>query len=251
MNTAGRVPRQVLEFLLLRRYRGYYVVAALFAAEFAVTGISFYSFSLYIRAWLADPGLVQAAASPGFSFSWNPAALAAETWRFVATLASGWSLTAINFSYTITLPTALISLWIGALIDRTGARRVMLVGVPLVALSLLLQAFMTEVWQLWLLQFLSAIGQSAAFLGAGLLVGRLFRRNRGLMMGITLAGNNAGGIVMAPLSAALIASIGWRAMFLLFGVALLVITIALIYFFVSDRPEEIAAAAARAGRQEE
>ncbi|MFN8555911.1 MAG: MFS transporter [Dehalococcoidia bacterium] len=251
MSVAARLARPVRDFALLRAYWGYYVVVALFVAEFAVTGISLYSFSLYIRTWLNDPSLPQATAAPSFAFSWNPLALAAELWRFAGALATNWSLTAINFSYTVTLPTAFLSTVIGAFIDRRGTRLAMLVGVPMVAVSLFLQAFMTYVWHLWVVQFLLALGQSAAFLGAAVLIGRWFVRNRGLIMGITLAGNNAGGIVMAPVSAHLIEAVGWRTMFVLYGVTLFVVNLALIWLFVRDRPEEVAAAARRAGRPEE
>ena len=39
---------------LRRAYFGYRVVAALFIAEIAVTGVSFYSFSLFLTAWQDD-----------------------------------------------------------------------------------------------------------------------------------------------------------------------------------------------------
>lgn len=202
-------------------YFGYYVVAALFIAEIAVTGVSFYSFSIFIREWQHDPAL-------------------------------GWSLTAINASFWIGLPLALLSPLMGYGIDRRGPRTMMLVGVPLVGLSFLVQATMTALWQLWLAQGLLVVGQSAAFLGTGKLVGMWFERDRGRMMGIALAGNNAGGIVMGKVVPFMIDRIGWRATLGYFGIGLVVLNSLAIWFLIRDRPEHVLhAAAGRADRQTE
>ena len=201
-------------------YFGYYVIAALFIAEIAVTGVSFYSFSLFITAWQND-----------------------------ATLA--WSLTAINGSFLVGLPLALTSPLLGRFIDERGARLAMLLGVPLIGGTFLLEAFMTEIWHLWVAQGLLITGQSAAFLGTGKLVGLWFDTDRGRMMGIALAGNNAGGVIMAPMSAIFIDAFGWRATLFAFGVAIIAINSLLIWLWVRDKPEDVIAEARRVGRERE
>ena len=201
-------------------YFGYYVIAALFIAEIAVTGVSFYSFSLFITAWQND-----------------------------ATLA--WSLTAINGSFLVGLPLALTSPLLGRFIDERGARLAMLLGVPLIGGTFLLEAFMTEIWHLWVAQGLLITGQSAAFLGTGKLVGLWFNTDRGRMMGIALAGNNAGGVIMAPMSAIFIDAFGWRTTLFAFGVAIIVINSLLIWLWVRDKPEDVIAEARRVGRERE
>ena len=201
-------------------YFGYYVVAALFIAEIAVTGVSFYSFSLFIRAWQDDAGL-------------------------------GWTLTAINASFLMGLPLALTSPLFGRLIDTRGARIAMLIGVPLIGGTFIAESFMTEIWHLWVLQGLLITGQSAAFIGTGKLVGLWFERDRGRMMGVAMAGNNAGGFLMAPLSALLIDEIGWRSTLFLFGVTLLIVNSLIIWFWVRDKPEHVVDEARRVGRERE
>ena len=201
-------------------YFGYYVIAALFIAEIAVTGVSFYSFSLFITAWQDD-----------------------------ATLA--WSLTAINGSFLVGLPLALTSPLLGRFIDERGARLAMLLGVPLIGGTFLLEAFMTEIWHLWVAQGLLITGQSAAFLGTGKLVGLWFDTDRGRMMGIALAGNNAGGVIMAPMSAIFIDAFGWRMTLFAFGVAIIVVNSLLIWLWVRDKPEDVIAEARRVGRERE
>ena len=248
---AARLAYFIKDFCMLRAYWGYYVIAALFIAEIAVTGISFYSFSLYIRAWQNDPAFAFDTAQVGFNFTANPVSLVAELVRYFRDLANGWSLTAINFSFSFGLLVSFFLPAIGSIIDRKGPKVVMLVAVPTIALSLMLRAFMTEVWHLWILQFIMLFGQSAAFLGTGMLVGLWFQTNRGLAMGITMAGNNAGGIVMAPLSAFMIGAVGWRAMFLIFGAVLFVVNFSLIALFVKDKPRDVAQYARKAQRWEE
>lgn len=195
-------------------YFGYWVVATLFIAEIAVTGISFYSFSLFIREWQHDPDLE-------------------------------WSLTAINASFWVGLPLALFSPLIGKGIDTLGPRRMMLVGVPIVGVSFIVQALMTELWQLWLAQGLLVVGQSAAFVGTGKLVGMWFDHDRGRMMGIALAGNNAGGIIMGRLVPELFDLFGWRWTIGGAGLGLAVVNFVLIWFFIRDHPNDVIEASDR------
>ena len=127
----------------------------------------------------------------------------------------------------------------------------MLLGVPMIALSFALRAFMTDIWHLWALQGLLVLGQSAAFLGTGKLVGLWFHRDRGRVMGIALAGNNMGGLTMAPLSAYLLTVMDWRLMFVIYGVGLLVLNSAVILLWIRDKPEDVVDEARRVGRETE
>lgn len=193
-------------------YFGYWVVATLFVAEIAVTGVSFYSFSLFIREWQHDPDL-------------------------------NWSLTAINASFWVGLPLALFSPLIGRGIDTLGPRKMMLFGVPVVGLSFIVQSQMTELWQLWLAQGLLVVGQSAAFVGTGKLVGMWFEHDRGRMMGIALAGNNAGGIIMGRTVPYLFDVFGWRWTIGGAGIIVTVLNLLLIWFFIRDDPRDVIEAA--------
>lgn len=189
-------------------YFGYWVVATLFVAEIGVTGISFYSFSLFIREWQHDESLQ-------------------------------WSLTAINASFWIGLPLAFLSPLIGRGIDSLGPRRMMLVGVPLVGLAFIVEALMTQLWQLWLAQALLVLGQSAAFVGTGKLVGMWFDHDRGRMMGIALAGNNAGGILMGRAVPQMFDLWGWRWTVGGAGIVVVGVNLLLIWFLIRDHPRDV------------
>ena len=71
----------------------------------------------------------------------------------------------------------------------------------LIVVSYLLRPMMTELWHWYALSFIQYLGFSgASILPAGRLVGIWFQRSRGRVMGITLMGNNFGGITFPPLT---------------------------------------------------
>jgi len=112
------------------------------------------------------------------------------------------------------------SILTGALADRYGTRRVAASGGILFAFGMLLAAGSRDVWQLIL-----ALG-GVAGLGMGALQGplqyltaRWFDRRKGLALGILLAGPGLGTMAVSPLAGALIRLQGWRATFVVLGLA--------------------------------
>lgn len=152
----------------------------------------------------------------------------------------GWSRAQINLSLSFGASTAVISPFIGGWMDRVGARPVMVVSLAMVAAAFLLRAFMTELWQLYLFSFLAFAGFPGATIAtAGRLVGIWFPQTRGRMMGIVTAGNNFGGLTMAPMAAALIVAFGWRWGYGTFGLVMLAVLV-IAFVLVRDRPEDVA-----------
>jgi len=100
----------------------------------------------------------------------------------------------------------------GAFADRVGAGRVLLLGVSLVALGTFLTPFMTSTAGLvFSLGILAAGGAGMA--GPSVLMAATSRlmppERRGLATGVVNAGGSFGQFLMAPLAAALTASLGW------------------------------------------
>lgn len=100
----------------------------------------------------------------------------------------------------------------GAFADRVGAGRVLLLGVSLVALGTFLTPFMTTTAGLiFSLGILAAGGAGMA--GPSVLMAATSRlippERRGLATGVVNAGGSFGQFLMAPLAAALTASLGW------------------------------------------
>jgi predicted MFS family arabinose efflux permease len=100
----------------------------------------------------------------------------------------------------------------GALADKVGAGRVLLVGALLVAFGTFITPYMTTTWGLILaIGVLSAGGAGMA--GPAVLMAATMRMippdRRGLATGIVNAGGSFGQFAMAPIAAVLIVGIGW------------------------------------------
>ncbi|PYO17628.1 MAG: hypothetical protein DMD85_23100, partial [Candidatus Rokuibacteriota bacterium] len=79
------------------------------------------------------------------------------------------------------------------------------------------------------------------------LIARWFAERRGSMLGLAFSGMGAGVLVMGPLSQWLITAYGWRAAYVVLGVATLAVLLPLIWFGVRDAP---VAAAPKRGEAE-
>ncbi len=147
----------------------------------------------------------------------------------------GWTRTQINFSLSFTAVGSVIAPLLGYIMDRHGAKNILAVSMALIVVSYLLRPLMTELWHWYALSFIQYMGFSgASILPAGRLVGIWFQRSRGRVMGITLMGNNFGGITFPPLTTlalgmswhwAFINLSPWQGAYLLFGVIGVLMTI--------------------------
>lgn len=147
----------------------------------------------------------------------------------------GWTRTQINLSLSFTAVGSVIAPFLGYIMDRHGAKNILVISMALVVVSYLLRPLMTELWHWYALSFIQYLGFSgASILPAGRLVGIWFQRSRGRVMGITLMGNNFGGITFSPLTTlalglswhwAFISLSPWQGTYLLFGVIGVLMTI--------------------------
>ncbi len=153
----------------------------------------------------------------------------------------GWSRTGISFGISIGLLLyGLTSPLTGALMDRVGPRRMMLVGVLLVGISTAISAAMTALWQFTLLWgALSGIGTGITALVIGATVAnRWFVARRGLVLGLLGAAASAGQLVFIPLMMWLIVAIGWRAGILVLAIASLTL-LTPIFLLMRDDPANL------------
>ncbi len=102
-------------------------------------------------------------------------------------------------------------LFAGTLIDRVGARSVILSGIALIGLPLALMGRMTHFWQYELLCIMEVVGYTLAGpIANQVLIAQWFRVRRGQAMGYAYLGLGLGGVVSPPLASYLIRSFGWR-----------------------------------------
>ncbi|MDE2822081.1 MAG: MFS transporter [Chloroflexota bacterium] len=150
----------------------------------------------------------------------------------------GWSRTAISASLSFTAVGALASPIIGRLMDRRGARPVLVISLVLMGISFLVRPAMTELWHWYGLSFLQFIGISGiTVLPAGRLIPIWFPSSHGRMMGITVAGINVGGITIPFIVNVTLGASGWQAAYVAMGV-IAVSLAALALLFIRERPSD-------------
>jgi MFS family permease len=127
----------------------------------------------------------------------------------------------------------------GYLIDRFDIRVMLVLGAAMAGVGFVLLSFTHSYW-LFLVVFIGPVttGFQLGFNHAALAaVNHWFRRKRGLAMAITQTGQSIGGVLILPLVALAVLTLGWRAAALFSGLAvLLLIPLAL---FVHRSPESM------------
>nr|WP_246179887.1 MFS transporter [Kocuria coralli] len=120
----------------------------------------------------------------------------------------------------------------GRILDRIGERRTYLTGLVIVAASSFATAFATSYWQLLLFRGLGGIGSTMFTVSAmGLIVRLSPVTERGRISGLYGSTFLIGGI-LGPVIGGLLAGIGLRAPFIIYGVAIL-IAAAVVYLRIS------------------
>jgi MFS family permease len=176
-------------------YYGWWIVFAAFLNLFLVVGVIFYGFPAFYPYFIQDLHFTRAQLTQGFLLGF---------------LFAG-------------LPFGIIA---GALIDRVGARGVILCGVALVSGSLILMSRITAFWQFELLCIVEVIGYVfAGPIANQVLVARWFERRRGQAMGYAYLGLGLGGVVAPILVNHLARSLGWRTALEIIGVAIALVLV--------------------------
>lgn len=152
----------------------------------------------------------------------------------------GWSRTAIASAASLNLLLLGIFAPVGGwLIDRIGARRVILGCLSTIALGLIGTIFIQQLWHLillWGIVLGIATGVTPA-LGASI-ASRWFVDRRGLAIGIMTNANAAGQVIYLPLLMALVVGSGWRSALLAMAAASTLL-LPLIWLWMRDDPHDI------------
>jgi MFS family permease len=147
------------------------------------------------------------------------------------------------FSSALTLHSLLSALScpvVGWLVDRWGARRVMIPGILVYAAATasyaLIQASPFAVTYL-LFALSGVVGGIGTPIPYAAVLTQWFDRTRGLALGIGIAGVGLGVAIVPQLAAALIAAFGWRTAYLGLGIAVLAIAFAPVALFLREPPQ--------------
>jgi MFS family permease len=129
---------------------------------------------------------------------------------------------------------------IGRLIDRLGARRVILTGTALFGLTLLASEMLgAHIGYLYLFfAALGMVGGSTSPVPYGVVVSRWFDQRRGLALGLMAIGLGLGGISLPLLAQRLITMFGWRTAYASFGGAALLLSLPIVAAFLAENPAQ-------------
>ena len=129
----------------------------------------------------------------------------------------------------------------GRLVDRFGARRVILPSTVIFGLVLIsFKYFVTSLGQLYVCFIvLGFIGVGTAPVPYGIVVSRWFDKRRGLALGLMMAGLSCGAIAMPSVAQRLIASHGWGTAYAIIGFVVLAVSIPVVAIFLKDSPAKI------------
>jgi sugar phosphate permease len=189
----------------------------------------FYSWIIW---WIATLGFL--ASSPGQSFT-----VSLFFDRFIEDLAL--SRTTVSALYSSgTLIAALSLTFIGRWVDRVGNRLAGTVISGLLAISLVLMAFVAgPVMLLVGFVLIRALGQGAIPLTSSNIIAQWFRRRRGLAMGITSFVFMLSQAVIVLGLRQLIETVGWRVAWLVQASIVAAVVVPLFALLVRNRPEDV------------
>lgn len=135
----------------------------------------------------------------------------------------GWSRSLISGAAAgAFVVTALVAPVVGNAVDRFGARTILLAG--LLVLGAAMGLIGAGVDEAWLFVLLYCVGGGLGFGVVAVhvvstIVAHAFEKDRGLATGVATSGSTAGQLLVVPLLAAVIVTVGWRASYLAMAAA--------------------------------
>jgi sugar phosphate permease len=192
-----------------RFYYGWVILAAAVLAMALGSGVSFWAFGLYVDPMESEFGWSRAEVSAGFSVSLAIAGLSGP--------------------------------FIGRWVDARGPREAILIGAVLTALSYLLLATTSSLWQWFVYLAINAVfRQLMFFIPFQALLSRWFDKKRGLALGILGTGFSLGGFVVV-LMTVVIDELGWDGSFLFTSAVIAAVYVPMTLFVLKNNPSDVGA----------
>ena len=154
----------------------------------------------------------------------------------------GWSRGLLSGAFSLSMATyALGAPFAGSLLEKKGPRAIMPWGSVILGLTFISCYFVSSLWHLYILFGLFAgYGLSlSGFSTHSAIMPRWFVKKRGRATGIALSGIGIGILVLAPLIERLIASVGWRYTYVIFGLIILCVVSPASFLLLRDVPEDV------------
>ncbi len=208
-SAAARRVAAVRDVLRGRFFYGWRIVFVAFVADFMSAGIGGYSLGIFFKPMTAGLGVSRASLA------------SVNLFRGAASGISG--------------PI------IGPLVDRYGARIVMMVGAAVAGVALMSISRIGMVWHFYLL--FGVVGGLGLVEFGGLVtnaaIAKWFIRRRGRAIAFASVGISVGGMVMVWVSQILINALGWRGAWVVLGLLIMIVVIPVTALFMRRRPEDM------------
>ena len=191
------------------KFKGWQMVYTGMMMEFSVVGFIFYCFPLMFTALERDLGATQSQLSGALSL---------------------WFISS-----------AVASIFLGRLLDKFSIKKIMMIGGVIFSLGLFSISFVQSSFSLLLIYatLLAIGGPALGNLSVTKLVANWFESNAGMALGIAAIGISFSGVILPILVDPLIEMIGWRSVYMVFGLVVIFLLIPTVRYFVIDTPEEI------------
>lgn len=154
----------------------------------------------------------------------------------------GWSLSQVVGAVTAkSVAGMVVAPFMGAMLDRYGARLILTFGFLFAGIALLFVARVNEIWQLWILfALIGALSvEGAGRLSTPVVLSKWFVRRRSRAIAIASSGQLLGGALMAPIIGLMIGKVGWRSTWKVLGIAMVVVNVPLMALLMRNKPEDV------------
>lgn len=189
-------------------FYGYWILVVAFLSLFVFSGVGFYGFSLFVTS-LQDE--------------------------------LGWSRSQIMLAWTVSFLTmGVVSPFVGRLVDRYGAKKVIAIGSVIGGLGFVILSLMSHLWLFYVGWGIVSLGMAAmGTVSNSAVVSRWFKKKRGLAIGIVSTGVGVGGFALAPLVGGyLIPTFGWRPAYLVMA-AFMWVLVPLALLVIKEKPADL------------
>jgi sugar phosphate permease len=151
-----------------------------------------------------------------------------------------WSRTEISLAYSLSLIVyCLATPLLGRLIDRIGARKIILPSVLIFGLCLIsFQMLSGNLWHFYAIYLvMGLVGGGNSLVPYSGVISHWFDKRRGLALGLAAIGVGLSTFLIPSLAHTLISATGWRGAYTILGLMVTLVTIPVVGFFLVDKPQ--------------
>ena len=190
---------------------------------------------VFYGCWVTLAFAVMVFISTGIRFAVGP---------FLKPMVADLDLDRASFSLVVSLSLFLygaLQPFIGRIVDRLGARLLMVAGTLLLGAALASLSLVTRLWHLYVLYgVLAAAGlASTSHVVATAVVSRWFSRRRATALASLGGASMAGMSLLVPVAMWLVIHVGWRTAYVLMGIAVVVFMVPLALWVIRESPESM------------